>query len=206
MDHIADAGGVTLSAIIAIGIHDFLINIRTYGFVFNINMVCCSVQTAQSALRGVYQIVAKLQAGKRHGSVGCDRRTIIGNWSGRTLCKSQSGSSKSFCGILRISIFRNDIAASDDIEIVLKSGIIGQTSPLAAQFIGVVSARIALQIKNAINSIGFILGCIGNSNRAVVAGASCCILCRKRRHRHGAQQGNSQQSRHEFFERLFHRL
>ena len=89
-------------------------------------------------------------------------------------------------------------------DIVLYSVISKEISPSSCDRVNIGLAAVSLffgtdNIENFVGGIGFTIDGLINGNRATT-------LCRKRRHRHGAQQGNSQQSRHEFFERLFHRL
>ena len=93
-------------------------------------------------------------------------------------------------------------------DIVLYFALIKEISPSVCDCINIGHAAVSFHfgtddIENFVGGVGFTIDGLINGNGAA---ASCCTLCRKRRHRHGAQQGNSQQSRHEFFERLFHRL
>ena len=90
-------------------------------------------------------------------------------------------------------------------DIVLYSVISKEISPSICDLINISRAAVGFRfgtddIENFVGGVGFTIDGLINGNGAG------CILRRKRRHRHGAQQGNSQQSCHEFFERLFHRL
>ena len=96
----------------------------------------------------------------------------------------------------------NDTITADGSKVVgFDVGAVDKFRPLIIRLINNagVSVIVSGNVQNAVNIVSF-------TGNGIVDCDAARGIRRKRRHRHGAQQGNRQQSRHEFFERLLHRL
>ena len=211
---IANTGSVVFNSVAVF--NDLLIDGGLTVFLFDSHIRIAAAQRENSVgifrtpIGGREQIITQFLASELNRSIGSTSSLLAISGNGVT-AKPCFGSGGQGSNAIRSKVFfYNDNTGSviDAGKICITGAfnkVFNKVFPIVIDLVNnrVVGAVMGINVQNAIDFIGFTGNNILNSDSAGFCGR---LICRKRRHRHGAQQGNSQQSRHEFLERLFHRL